>query len=108
MTDTFTLPQNPYVSIQNEIIGITSGRKSYKFPLQRIEKMHVSKRKSEQFSDILGSFLNLTPEFSYTLFIKTQDGKETKIKISSFERYYFIRLISLVRHLHKGNTNVLA
>lgn len=71
-------------------------------------KMHVSKRKSEQFTDILGSFLNITPEFSYNLCIKTKDGKETKIKISSLERYYFIRLISMIRNLHRDNSSAVA
>lgn len=31
MTDTFTLPENPYVSINNEIVGIKSGKKITNF-----------------------------------------------------------------------------
>ena len=105
MTDTLQLPTNPYVSISDEIIGITSGNKRYKFPLQKIMKMYVSKRKSRQMFDFLGSLLQLTHENTYNLCIQTDDGKETRIRISSLERYYFIRLISLIRKIN-NNTNI--
>ena len=101
MTDTLLLPPNPYVSIKDQIVGITSGRKNYRFPLERILKMYVSKRKSGQITDFLGSLLLIPSENTYNLCIQTNDGKETKIRISSLERYYFIRLISLLRRKKK-------
>lgn len=108
MADTFTLPRNPYVSIQDETIGICSGRKKYKFPLEKIGKMYVSKRKSGQISDLIGSFLNFLPENTYNLCIETRDGEETKIRINALERYYFIRLISFVRNLNSNQNTIAA
>lgn len=101
MIDKSTLPENPYVSIQAATVNINSGKKTYKFPLKRIAKMHVRKRKSEQIVDILESLFQLKPACHYTLCIETNDGVETKIKISSLERYYCIRLISMIRNLRK-------
>ena len=97
MTDILLLPPNPYVSIKDQIVGITSGKKKYRFPIERILKMYVSKRKSGQITDFLGSLLHLTSDNTYHLCIQTNDGNETKIRISSLQRYYVIRLISLIR-----------
>lgn len=103
MTENFTIPQNPYVSIENETIGIRSGSKKYRFPLEKICKMYVSKRKSGQWSSLLHSFF--APETSYNLCIQTRDGNETKIRISALQRYYFIRLISMIRNINNTNQN---
>ncbi len=108
MTDTLQLPLNPYVSINDEIVGITSGNRKYRFPLQKIMKMYVSKRKSRQIFDFLGSLLHLTHENTYNLCIQTDDGKETRIRISSLERYYFIRLISMIRKTNVNSSIVAA
>ncbi len=108
MSDTFTLPENPYVSIENETIGIRSGNKRYKFPLGKIRKMYVSKRKSGQLKDLLGSMLDFLPENRYNLCIQTRDGKETKIRISALERYYFIRLISFIRNINSNKNTAAA
>lgn len=108
MTDTLQLPSNPYVSINDEIVGITSGNRKYRFPLQKIMKMYVSKRKSRQIFDFLGSLLNLAHENTYNLCIQTDDGKETRIRISSLERYYFIRLISMIRKTNVNSSIVAA
>ncbi|MBF6609308.1 MAG: hypothetical protein ITG00_11335 [Flavobacterium sp.] len=108
MNETFTLPENPYVSIEDETIGIRSGSKKYKFPLEKIRKMYVSKRKSGQFEGLLGSLLDILPENRYNLCIQTRDGKETKIKINALERYYFIRLISFIRNINSNSRSTVA
>ena len=107
MADTFTIPQNPYVSIENETIGIRSGSKKYRFPLDKIRKMYVSKRKSGQWSSLLNSLL-FSAEASYNLCIQTRDGHETKIRISALQRYYFIRLISFIRNINAQQQNTAA
>lgn len=107
MADNFTIPQNPYVSIENDTIGIRTGNRKYRFPLEKIRKMYVSKRKSGQWSSLLNSLLFM-PEAGYNLCIQTRDGNETKIRISALQRYYFIRLISLIRNINANQNNTTA
>lgn len=108
MTETLQLPSNPYVSITDKVVGINSGTKNYRFPIERIRKMYVSKRKSGQFSDFLGSLILLPRESSYNVYIETNDGNETTIRISSLQRYYFIRLIALIRRTKNADVAAVA
>lgn len=105
MIDTSTLPENPYVSLDNETIGIRSGNKKYKFKLEKIRKMYVTKRKPGQFSSIFSSILFLR-EAGYNVCIQTLDGSETKIKIGSLQRFYFIRLISMIRNINANQQSI--
>lgn len=102
MNNNTSLPDNPYVSLQNEVVAIHCNRKEFKLPVGTIRKIYLSKWKSERWTSLISQMFT-APGNLYTLHIQTQDNTEIDLKITSLERYYFIRLIYLIRHSRDRN-----
>ena len=90
------IPKNPYVAIQKENVSISCNKHYYTLPFDCIRKIYLTKKKSGYWSGIIGQLLFI-PETKYTLHIVTSDLDEIKFTINAMQRFYFIRLISLVR-----------
>lgn len=97
-----TLPNNPYVNVHDKIVDISYRKKSCSLPLQNIRKMYLSKKKTGTWSSFPGAMLFL-PDNSYRLHIRTEDDNEITFTVKSFERQYFIGLISWIRNLNRQN-----
>ncbi len=97
-----TLSDNPYVTINNDTVDICYRKNNCHLPVEKIKKMYL-KRKTGYWSGIYDSLpLLFVPEKSYRLHIST-DENEISFTVKSFERQYFIGLISWVRSLRNSN-----
>ena len=90
------IPKNPYVAIQRENVFISCSKQYHMLPFNCIRKIYLTKKKTGYWSGIIGQLL-FVPETKYTVHIITSDVDEIKFTINSMQRFYFIRLISLVR-----------
>lgn len=93
---TIFIPKNPYVAIQKEKVFISCSKQYHTLPFSGIRKIYLSKKKSGYWSGIIGQLLFI-PETKYVLHIVTSDIEEIKFTINPMQRFYFIRLIALVR-----------
>ena len=90
------IPKNPYVAIQRENVFISCSKQFHTLPFDCIRKIYLTKKKSGYWSGIIGQLL-FVPETKYVLHIVTSEVEEIKFTINPMQRYYFIRLIALVR-----------
>lgn len=91
-----TLPDNPYVVLQQEVVSINCGKAHHDILLRNINKIHITKRKVGYWSAVVGQILFL-PATSYNLNIETTDKGCLKIKINSIQRFFCIQLVSIIR-----------
>lgn len=89
--------QTKYFILNEEAVKISCGSQKYAFSRDEIKKIHISKKKPSYFSAIIGNLLSI-PETGYYLCVQTNDERDIKIPINPLQRYYFIRLISALRH----------
>jgi len=90
------LPENPYVSVDNNNLIINCANKQYTVPVSNIKKMYLRKN-AEYWVDFLEQWL-FVPNNLYDLHIETKEGRGVCITINSLERFYFIRAIYHVKH----------
>ncbi len=91
------MPQNPFASLQNEVIAIRCHNKELDIPVKAIRKIYLSKYKHGYFPSFISSMLEI-PNTSYNLHIELEENPAITLRINSFERFFFIRLIYLLRH----------
>lgn len=102
MATSNTLPNNPYVNVHDMTVDISYRKKNCSLPLRNIRKMYLSKKKLGSWSTLPGAYLFL-PDNSYKLHIRTRDDDEITFTVKSFERQYFIGLISWIRSWNCDN-----
>jgi hypothetical protein len=83
--------------IEDNILNLFEGRKTYTFYVSQIEKMFLSRRKVLPASGFIGQLLHQYITASYKLHIITTTGEQTIIPIRTFERQAYIELISQFR-----------
>lgn len=91
-----TFPNNPYIFLEKETVTITCGKQNHNIHLHNINKIHITKRKSGYWENFIGQLLHI-PDTHYNLNIETHDKRSIKIKINPLERFFCIRLVSMVR-----------
>ncbi|RZJ30597.1 MAG: hypothetical protein EOO48_04530 [Flavobacterium sp.] len=96
------LLNNPYVNVHDMTVDISYRKKNCSLPLRSIRKMYISKKKLGSWSSIPGA-MHLLPDNAYQLHIQTADNNEITFSVKSFERQYFIDLISWIRNRHNSN-----
>lgn len=97
-----TLPNNPYVLLQEHKVFIKIGKASHHISLKDITKIHITKRKSGYFENFVGELLHI-PETHYNLNIQTLDKGWLKIRINPLERFFCIKLVRALRvHLRSA------
>lgn len=92
---------NPYVTIQNEEIGICYRKKTYRLALDKISKMYLSKKKPNYWTSLPG--MKFFHDDTYDLCIETRDHQDITIGVKAFEKHFFIDPIAVVRRLKKSN-----
>ena len=91
-----TLPNNPYIFLEEDEVSIKVGTTNHNIPLKSINKIHITKRKSGYIENFVGQLLHI-PETHYNLNIETRDKGWLKIKINPLERFFCIKLVSVLR-----------
>jgi hypothetical protein len=101
MIDTAILPANPFATLKDDAVCITLHKKTYTIAIEKLQKIHIRKSQSDYFNNLIGSLLD-AKEMRYQLCIDTNDC-EMRFQINALQRFYFIRLISLVRQRRNSN-----
>jgi len=101
MATNLLLSDNPFINIHDKQVDILYRKKACSFPVDKIRKMYLSKRKMGSWASLPGAALFL-PDNSYKLHICTDDNNEVSFTVKSFERQHFIGLISWIRNLNKN------
>jgi hypothetical protein len=91
-----TLPNNPYIFLEQNKVSINCGNENLNIDLDSINKIHITKRKSGYFENFMGQLLRI-PETHYNLNIQTRDKGWLKIRINPLERFFCIKLVSVLR-----------
>lgn len=94
MIDTAILPENPYALLKDDAVCITLQKKTYVISFEKLQKIHIRK-KNDYLHNVLGVLLE-AKETRYQLCVDTHDF-ELRFRINPLQRFYFIRLISLLR-----------
>lgn len=91
-----TFPNNPYILLDENKISINCGKDKYNLSLQTIKKIHITKCKSGYWKSLMGQLLHI-PETHYNLNIETHENGWLKIRINPVERFFCIKLVSIIR-----------
>lgn len=89
-------PNNPYIFLGENKVSINCGKTYHNIPLNSINKIHITKRKSGYWENMIGQLLHIQ-ETQYNLNIETHDNGWLTIRINPLERFFCIRLVSVLR-----------
>ncbi len=90
------LANNPYVALDQDKVRIDCGTSHYYLSLRNIMRIHISKRKSGYFQELMGQLLR-TRTMHYNLNIETRDQGWIQIPINPLERFFCIQLVNVLR-----------
>lgn len=90
------LPNNPYITLQEDRLCLHFGKTHHDIDLQNIGKIHISKRKSGRLEGFMSQLMRI-PQTDYYLNIETYDKGSFKITINPLQRFFCIRLLSILR-----------
>jgi len=105
MLPTNTIPENPFVSIQNKTVTINTHNKKYNLSIDNIQKIYLTKCKVGYWFTFLEEALFIHNPMFYNVNIETKDFCKISFKINPLERFFYIRMIYLVRHSSFNNVS---
>lgn len=96
MTTPQTLWKNAHVLMQDDTIELKEGKKSLLLTLHNIRKIYLRPRKINSIKAFIHTILAFDNN-NYTLCVTTQDAREYKFRVKSYEKQIYVNMISQVR-----------